>query len=56
LCTIPGAAETLQGLRRVPKPGGKFIFFEHVLSLMPPYNAGRNELSRCSNGLLKDVT
>src|SRR6516165_4790325 len=32
LCTIPGAAETLQGLRRVLKPGGKFIFFEHGLS------------------------
>src|SRR5262244_354934 len=32
LCTIPGAAEALQGLRRVLKPGGKFIFFEHGLS------------------------
>jgi len=32
LCTIPGAAEALQGLRIVLKPGGKFIFFEHGLS------------------------
>src|SRR5215471_6651062 len=32
LCTIPGVAEALQGLRRVLKPGGKFIFFEHGLS------------------------
>src|SRR5499433_2823206 len=29
LCTIPGVVEALQGLRRVLKPGGKFIFFEH---------------------------
>ena len=32
LRTIPGVAEALQGLRRVLKPGGKFIFFEHGLS------------------------
>ena len=32
LCTIPGVVEAMQGLRRVLKPGGKFIFFEHGLS------------------------
>ena len=32
LCTIPGVVEAIQGLRRVLKPGGKFIFFEHGLS------------------------
>ena len=32
LCTIPGVADAIQGLRRVLKPGGKFIFFEHGLS------------------------
>jgi SAM-dependent methyltransferase len=31
LCTIPGVLEAIQGLRRVLKPGGKFIFFEHGL-------------------------
>ena len=31
LCTIPGVVEAIQGLRRVLKPGGKFIFFEHGL-------------------------
>jgi len=28
LCTIPGIAEAIQGLRRVLKPDGKLIFFE----------------------------
>ena len=32
LCTIAGVVEAIQGLRRVLKPGGKFIFFEHGLS------------------------
>ena len=32
LCTIPGVADAIQGLRRVLKPGGKFIFFEHGLA------------------------
>jgi ubiquinone/menaquinone biosynthesis C-methylase UbiE len=31
LCTIPGVGEAIQGLRRVLKPSGKFIFFEHGL-------------------------
>ena len=28
LCTIPGVAEAIRGLRRVLKPAGKLIFFE----------------------------
>ena len=32
LCTIPGVADAICGLRRVLKPGGKFIFFEHGLA------------------------
>ena len=32
LCTIPGVVEAIQGVRRVLKPGGKLIFFEHGLS------------------------
>ena len=35
LCTIPGVVEAIQGVRRVLKPGGKLIFFEHGLSLDP---------------------
>ena len=32
LCTIPGVADAISGLRRVLKPEGKFIFFEHGLA------------------------
>jgi SAM-dependent methyltransferase len=32
LCTIPGVMESLAGIRRVLKQGGKLIFFEHGLS------------------------
>jgi len=32
LCTIPGVLAAIQGIGRVLKPGGKFIFFEHGLS------------------------
>jgi SAM-dependent methyltransferase len=32
LCTIPGVTDAIQGLARVLKPNGKFIFFEHGLS------------------------
>lgn len=32
LCTIPGVADAIEGLRRVLKPNGKFIFFEHGLA------------------------
>jgi SAM-dependent methyltransferase len=32
LCTIPGAVEVIRGIRRVLKPGGKFVFLEHGLS------------------------
>jgi SAM-dependent methyltransferase len=35
LCTIPGVVEAIQGVRRVLKPGGNLIFFEHGLSPDP---------------------
>ncbi len=35
LCTIPGVVDALQGIGRVLRPGGKFIFFEHGLSPDP---------------------
>ena len=31
LCTIPGVMETLAGVRRVLRPAGQFLFFEHGL-------------------------
>jgi ubiquinone/menaquinone biosynthesis C-methylase UbiE len=35
LCTIPGVVEAIRGIRRVLRPNGKFIFFEHGLSADP---------------------
>jgi len=35
LCTIPGVVEAIRGIRRVLRPGGKFIFFEHGVSPDP---------------------
>jgi ubiquinone/menaquinone biosynthesis C-methylase UbiE len=35
LCTIAGVVEAIRGIRRVLRPGGKFIFFEHGLSPDP---------------------
>ena len=35
LCTIPGVVEAIRGIRRVLKPCGQFIFFEHGLSPDP---------------------
>lgn len=32
LCTIPGVGEAIRGIRRVLKPSGTLIFFEHGLS------------------------
>ncbi len=31
-CTIPAVADAIQGIRRVLKPDGKLIFFEHGIS------------------------
>jgi SAM-dependent methyltransferase len=35
LCTIPGVDEAILGIRRILKPGGKLIFFEHGISPDP---------------------
>jgi ubiquinone/menaquinone biosynthesis C-methylase UbiE len=35
MCTIPGVVEAIRGIRRVLKPEGKLIFFEHGLSPDP---------------------
>lgn len=35
LCTIPGVVQAIQGIGRVLKAGGKFLFFEHGLSPDP---------------------
>ena len=35
LCTIPEVVRAIRGIRRVLKPGGKFIFFEHGIAPDP---------------------
>ena len=35
LCTIAGVSQAIQGIRRVLRPEGRFIFFEHGLSPDP---------------------
>jgi len=35
LCTIPGVADAIRGVRRVLRPSGKLVFFEHALSPDP---------------------
>src|SRR6267154_2600133 len=35
LCTIPSVVDAIRGIRRVLRPGGKFIFFEHGVSPDP---------------------
>jgi len=35
LCTIPGVVEAIAGIRRVLRPDGRFIFFEHGLAPEP---------------------
>jgi len=49
LCTIPGVVEAIEGVRRVLKPDGKLIFFEHGLSPDPVGSKYSSEpqLSRC---------
>jgi len=39
LCTIPGVVAAIEGVGRVLRPDGKFIFFEHGLS--PDSSVGR---------------
>jgi ubiquinone/menaquinone biosynthesis C-methylase UbiE len=42
LCTIPGVAEAIQGIARVLKPDGKFVFFE--LGLAPDPQVQRRQV------------
>jgi ubiquinone/menaquinone biosynthesis C-methylase UbiE len=56
LCTIPGVVDAIQGVGRVLKPGGKFIFFEHGLPRMVVCGVGRRGWNRFSNGHSKAAT
>ncbi len=56
LCTIPGVVEAIQGVRRVLKPTGKLIFFEHGLSPDPPVRVGKSDRNRSFVGPSKAAT
>ncbi|HYM75584.1 MAG TPA: class I SAM-dependent methyltransferase [Candidatus Dormibacteraeota bacterium] len=56
LCTIPGVVEAIQGLRRVLKPSGKLIFFEHGLSPVLQCAAGNSDQNRSFAGPSKAAT
>src|SRR5712664_2269156 len=46
LCTIPGVVEALQGIGRVLKPGGKFIFLNTGSRPILQFSVGRSGRSR----------
>jgi ubiquinone/menaquinone biosynthesis C-methylase UbiE len=56
LCTIPGVVEAIQGVRRVLKPGGKLIFFEHGLSPDPAVQRCKSDRNRFFTGRSKAAT
>ncbi|MBI5931406.1 MAG: class I SAM-dependent methyltransferase [Chloroflexi bacterium] len=43
LCSVPNQADTLAEIRRVLKPGGRFVFFEHVAA---PDGSGLRRVQR----------
>jgi ubiquinone/menaquinone biosynthesis C-methylase UbiE len=44
LCTIPDARAAVAGVRRVLRPGGRFVLLEHVRSPLPPVRFGQRLL------------
>lgn len=46
LCTVPEPAEALIEVARVLKPGGKFLFLEHVRSEDPGFARRQDQLER----------
>ncbi len=46
LCTVPDVAASLSEIRRVLRPGGRFLFIEHVRSPDPAFAAKQDRADR----------
>jgi len=56
MCTIPDVLEAIRGVKRVLKPGGKFIFFEHGLAPDPQIHGWQKRSEPITHHLFEGCT